>query len=137
MQRKQPCFCAFCCYFGVVSGQMSKPKVVILGGGFGGIFTALEIGGAADVTLVNDADHFIFTPMLYEYLSGEVEAWHIAPKYNELLDERVRLVRGEVKDIDLQRREALIEGQPGPISYDVLVLAVGGVTNYAGVEGAA
>jgi NADH dehydrogenase len=112
-------------------------RILIVGGGFGGTFTALELAGAGEVTLVSGEDHFLFTPMLYEYLSGEVEAWHIAPQYKELLDERVRLVRGEVRDIDLTRREAMIEGQSNPIVYDVLVMAVGGVTNYAGVEGAA
>src|SRR5215208_1721513 len=72
---------------------MSKAKIVILGGGFGGLFTALELGGSADVTLVSDADHFLFTPMLYEYLSGEVEAWHIAPRYAELRRARARARR--------------------------------------------
>ena len=53
---------------------MARPRVVILGGGFAGLFTALELGsGDVDVTLVTDEDHFLFTPMLYEYLSGEVE----------------------------------------------------------------
>jgi len=111
-------------------------RILIIGGGFGGIFTALELAGEGEVTLVSTEDHFLFTPMLYEYLSGEVEAWHIAPQYKELLDERIRLVRGEVTDIDLKAREASVEGQPEPLAYDVLVLAVGGVTNYAGVEGA-
>ena len=59
---------------------MSEPRILILGGGFGGVFTALNLTGAGDVTLVSDEDHFLFTPMLYEYLSGEVEEWHIAPK---------------------------------------------------------
>jgi NADH dehydrogenase len=114
---------------------MSKPKIVILGGGFGGIFTALEIGGAADVTLVNDADHFIFTPMLYEYLSGEVEAWHIAPKYNELLDENVHLVKSAATGVDLKSQTVTLANQQ-TLNYDVLVLALGGITNYVGVEGA-
>ena len=115
---------------------MSKPKVVILGGGFGGIFTALEIGGAADVTLVNDADHFIFTRMLYEYLSGEVEAWHIAPKYNELMDETVHLVQSAATEVDLKSQTVTLANQKS-LNYDVLVLALGGITNYVGVEGAA
>ena len=114
---------------------MSKAKIVILGGGFGGIFTALEIGGAADVTLVNDADHFIFTPMLYEYLSGEVEAWHIAPKYNELLDESVHLVQSAATEVDLKSQSVTLANQQ-TLNYDVLVLALGGITNYVGVEGA-
>jgi demethylphylloquinone reductase len=114
---------------------MSKPKIVILGGGFGGIFTALELAGAADVTLVSDADHFIFTPMLYEYLSGEVEAWHIAPRYSELLEDNVHYVQSVVNGIDLKSQTVSLANQQ-TLNYDVLVLALGGITNYVGVEGA-
>jgi len=114
---------------------MSKAKILILGGGFGGIFTALELAGSADVSLVTDADHFLFTPMLYEYLSGEVAAWHIAPRYDELLDDNVHIVQGTVTGVDLKSQTvALANSQK--LNYDVLVLAVGGITNYVGVEGA-
>jgi demethylphylloquinone reductase len=115
---------------------MSKPKVVILGGGFGGLFTALELAGAADVTLVSDCDHFLFTPMLYEYLSGEVEAWHIAPRYDELLDNDVHLVQSYATAVDLKAQTVTVPTYEKILNYDVLVLAVGGITNYAGVEGA-
>ncbi len=108
---------------------------VIVGGGFGGLFVALELSGKGKVTLISDEDHFLFTPMLYEYVSGEVEAWHIAPKYNELLDEDVNLVKDNVVEIDLGNRVVKLAGR-ADISYDALVLALGGVTNYAGVEGA-
>ncbi|HEU4835378.1 MAG TPA: NAD(P)/FAD-dependent oxidoreductase [Pyrinomonadaceae bacterium] len=114
---------------------MSKAKIVILGGGFGGLFTALEIAGAADVTLVSDSDHFLFTPMLYEYLSGEVEAWHIAPRYDELLEDNVHCVQGAATGIDLKSQTVSLANQQ-TLNYDVLVLAVGGITNYVGVEGA-
>ena len=63
---------------------MAQSRIVILGGGFGGLFTALELAGSGEVTLVSEDDHFLFTPMLYEYLSGEVEEWHIAPQYHAL-----------------------------------------------------
>lgn len=114
---------------------MSKAKILILGGGFGGLFTALEIAGSADVTLISDADHFLFTPMLYEYLSGEVEAWHIAPRYDELLDENVTLVTSAVSSIDVTSQSVTLANQR-TLNYDVLVLALGGITNYVGVEGA-
>ncbi len=127
----------------------AKPRVLIVGGGFGGLFTALELAGTGEVTLVSDEDHFLFTPMLYEYLSGEVEEWHIAPKYEELMNENVTLVRGQVRDIDLAAQIATVDFNVpantasqnlsdawGSLRYDILVLAVGGVTNYAGVEGA-
>jgi NADH dehydrogenase len=114
----------------------NQPHIVIIGGGFGGLFTALGLSGAGDVTLISDEDHFLFAPLLYEYLSGEVEAWHIAPPYNELLDERVRVVRGEVTEVDLQAREVRIAGRDRPLNYDVLVLAAGAITNYWNIEGA-
>jgi demethylphylloquinone reductase len=115
---------------------MTQAKIVILGGGFAGLFTALDLAGSADVTLVSDADHFLFTPMLYEYLSGEVEAWHIAPTYDELLDENVRFVQSSVTGIDLASQTVFLEAHKQTLNYDVLILAVGGISNYAGVEGA-
>lgn len=115
--------------------QMPKSRVVILGGGFGGLFTALELAGSHDVTLVTDSDHFVFTPMLYEYFSGEVEAWHIGPRYDELLDSNVNLVVSQAIAVDLDAKTVSLYKRDA-LSYDVLVLAVGGVTNYAGVPGA-
>lgn len=115
---------------------MSQPRIVILGGGFAGLFTALDLAGSGEVTLVSEEEHFLFTPMLYEYLSGEVEAWHIAPKYSELLDENVRFVRGLVTSVDLASQSVSLAGYQEDLQYDVLVLAVGGITNYVGVPGA-
>jgi demethylphylloquinone reductase len=114
-----------------------EQRIVIVGGGFAGLFTALDLAGAGDVSLISDEDHFLFAPMLYEYLSGEVEAWHIAPRYKELLDENVNLVQDKVANIDLEKHSVTFETGREPFTYDVLVLAVGGVSNYAGVAGAA
>ncbi len=113
-----------------------KKKVLIIGGGFGGLFTALDLAGDADVTLVSDTDHFCFRPLLYEYLSGEVEAWHIAPHYQELFGDEINFVRGTVEAVDLQNQTAKVAMRQDLISYDVLVLAVGGVTNFWNVAGA-
>jgi NADH dehydrogenase len=74
--------------------------------------------------------------MLYEYLSGEVEEWHIAPRYTELFDDNVNLIQGRVTQINIDAQTVTVENQPNPLAYDVLVLALGGVTNFAGVEGA-
>ncbi len=115
---------------------MSKKKVLIVGAGFGGLFTALDLANNADVTLVSDTEHFCFRPLLYEYLSGEVEAWHIAPVYKELFGDEIKLVRGSVENIDFQKQTAKISTQDDLISYDALVLAVGGTTNFWNVKGA-
>src|SRR5713226_7594329 len=85
--------------------QAKTTKILIVGGGFGGLFTALDLNDIGSVTLINDEDHFLFKPMLYEYLSGEVEAWHIAPDYKELLVEGTSFIRGEVTGINLDTRE--------------------------------
>ena len=114
----------------------TKPKILILGGGFGGLFTSLGLVDTFEVTLVNDADHFLFKPMLYEYFSGEVEEWHIAPKYKEILDEKIRFMQTEVSAIDLSAQEVTLKSRQNVLQYDILVLALGGVTNYANVEGA-
>lgn len=115
---------------------MAQPRILILGGGFGGLFTALDLAGSGDVTLVSNADHFLFTPMLYEYLSGEVEAWHIAPRFDELVDDDVRLIKDQVNAVNLEAQSVSFEGGTQTVNYDVLVLALGGITNFAGVEGA-
>jgi NADH dehydrogenase len=88
------------------------------------------------VTLVSEADHFLFTPMLYEYLSREVEAWHIAPRFDELLEENVHFVQSYATAIDLKAQTVSVPTYEKILNYDMLVLAIGGVTNYAGVEGA-
>jgi NADH dehydrogenase len=100
------------------------------------VFTALELAGSGDVTLVSEEDHFLFTPMLYEYLSGEVEAWHIAPRFDELLEQNVRFVQSKATGIDLSSQSISLANNNETLNYDVLVLALGGITNYVGVEGA-
>ena len=88
-----------------------RARIMVVGGGFGGLFTALSLAGAGAVTLVSNEENFLHTPLLYEYLSGEVEAWHIAPPYRELLDERVEFVQGAATDIDFDKREVAVAGR--------------------------
>ena len=113
-----------------------RASIVVVGGGYGGLFTALQLQGAGDVTLISNEPNFLCAPLLYEYLSGEVEAWHIAPEYRELLGERTRFVQGACVGVDFDAREVAVAGRVRPIPYDYLVLAVGGVTNFWGIEGA-
>jgi demethylphylloquinone reductase len=111
-------------------------KILVIGGGHGGLFTALEMVGKGDVTLVSETDYFCFKPLLYEYLSGEVEAWHIAPYYKELFDEEINFIKAKVENIDFTANSVKLSTRKNAINYDVLVLAVGGVTNFWNVKGA-
>jgi len=113
-----------------------RRKVVIIGGGFGGLFTALDLANDAEVTLISDSDHFTFRPLLYEYLSGEVEAWHIAPDYKELFGSEINFVRGAVEAIDFENKTVRVSMRDDNFRYDALCLAVGGVTNFWNVAGA-
>lgn len=109
-------------------------RIGILGGGFGGLYTALRLsqlpweGTPPIITLVDHRDRFLFLPLLYELVTGELQTWEVAPPYEELLaGTQVRFRQAEVMGIDLdQKRVALSDG--APLEYDRLVLALGGTT---------
>ena len=69
---------------------LARQDVVVLGGGFGGLYTALRLRSldwgempCPRVTLVDRSDRFAFLPMLYELTTGEVSCWEVAPKFDE------------------------------------------------------
>jgi NADH:ubiquinone reductase (non-electrogenic) len=89
--------------------NFTRNRIVVVGGRVGGLFMALNLAGEGEVTLASRSGRFLFTPLLYEYLSGEVEAWRIAPDYRELLDENVRTAIG--LRIDYSRLPALLQSR--------------------------
>ncbi|WP_445633823.1 NAD(P)/FAD-dependent oxidoreductase [Nostoc sp. DSM 114161] len=119
-------------------------RICILGGGFGGLYTALRLSQLPwestqkpEIVLVDRSDRFLFSPFLYELLTGELQTWEIAPPFEELLQGTgVRFYQGVVSGIDIdQQRINLHEGPEIP--YDRLVLALGGETPLDLVPGAA
>jgi len=109
-------------------------SICILGGGFGGLYTALALSklnwedGQPDIVLVDQRDRFVFAPLLYELVTGELQTWEIAPPYEELLaNTGVRFHQSGVEQIDLgEKQVSLTDGTQ--LSYDRLVLALGGET---------
>lgn len=114
-------------------------QTLILGGGFTGLFAALHLSHhhyPRSTILIDRHDRFCFKPLLYEYFDGEMDAEQVVPPYDELLHESgVMFVRDCVESIDLQQRQVkLVGGDSYP--YSNLVLALGSVNGYFGVEGA-
>lgn len=113
--------------------------VVFVGLGFGGLYTLRRlVDGAIEgmrVTAVDRRDRFVFTPLLYEYLVGELAPDVIAPRFADLVPEGVELVTDEVRAIDVRARTIeLASGRT--LTFDVLVLSPGSVPAFHGVEGA-
>ncbi len=118
-------------------------RICILGGGFGGLYTALRLSQLAweksekpEIVLVDQSDRFLFSPLLYELLTGELQSWEIAPPFTELLaGTGVRFYQSVVAGIDIQDQRVQLQNGP-EIPYDRLVLALGGETPMDMVPGA-
>ena len=120
-----------------------QPRICILGGGFGGLHTALRLSQLPfsktekpEIVLVDRRDRFLFVPLLYELLTGELQTWEIAPPFAELLQNTgVRFCQGTVSGIDLESKRVQLHDGP-EIPCDRLVLALGGETPLDMVKGA-
>lgn len=119
-------------------------RICILGGGFGGLYTALRLTqfpwgevGQPEITLVDQNDRFVFLPLLYELVTEEMADWEIAPRFEEVLkDTGVRFCQERVMGIDLEQRQVkLAAGET--LHWDRLVLALGGETPLEEIPGVA
>lgn len=127
-----------------MSEPAQKPRIVILGGGFGGVYTAMALEKAQrgrddfEIILVNSENYFVFQPMLPEVISGTIGLTDVVSPLRRLLPRTDIHVR-EVESVDLQRRT--VTTSPGfqphahVIPYDHLVLGLGTVTDFRGLPG--
>ncbi len=119
-------------------------QICILGGGFGGLYTALRLSQLPwreipkpEITLVDQNDRFVFLPLLYELLTGELQTWEIAPPYAELLaNTGIRFQQAPVRGINIHTKRVHL-GNENELGYDRLVLALGGETPLDMVPGVA
>lgn len=117
-------------------------RIVIVGGGFGGAYTAMALEhamlrrGDLDVTLINRSNFFLYYPLLPEVLSGGVEPRHVVVPLRTLF-KGVRVIEADVRSVDEGRREvlALRDGMQEFLPYDQLVLATGAEANLAAFPG--
>ena len=121
-----------------------QPIVLILGGGFGGLYTALRLSQLPwdnspkpKITVVDRNDRFVFYPLLYELLTGELQTWEIAPPFVELLQNTgIMFHQGVVSNINLQEKRVKFQDNL-EIICDRLVLALGGETPTKSTPGVA
>ena len=117
----------------------SRPRVLVLGGGFAGIGAAQNLRKSdVEVVLVDKHDYHTFQPLLYQVATGLLEQPAVGHPIRGLFhkQENIRVHQDEVTAIDLDAREVSFS-ELEPLSYDYLVLALGAEVNFFGVEGAA
>jgi len=110
-----------------------EPHVLILGGGFGGLWAARSLASApVRITLVDRANHHLFQPLLYQVATAGLSAVDIAAPLRHLLRSQpnVEVRLDEVLEIDVAQRRVRLEG--GSLDYDFLIVATGATHTYFG-----
>lgn len=106
-------------------------KVVVVGGGFGGLYAARAMTSSAlQVTLVDRRNFHLFQPLLYQVATGGLSPANIAAPLRNLLRRRARVLMAEVVDFDLPGRRVLLAD--GELPFDSLIVAAGAEFNYFG-----
>ena len=121
-----------------------KSRVLIIGGGFAGLYAAMRLDRTLarrpeiEVTLVNRENFFLFTPMLHEVAASDLDITHIVNPIRKLL-RRVKFFHGEVESIDLPGKRVRLFHGPSrhehELGYDYLIIALGSTTNFFGLPG--
>ena len=110
-------------------------RVVILGGGFGGLAAARSLNSLpVQVTLVDRRNFHLFQPLLYQAATGWLSPANITSTLRAILkrQKNARVLLGEVESIDTERRRVLLDGGTGEIAYDTLIVATGSRPFYFG-----
>jgi NADH:ubiquinone reductase (H+-translocating) len=120
----------------------SKKRILILGGGFGGVYTARHLErlfkrrSDVEIVLVSQDNFLLMTPLLFEVFSGILDVRHCSFPIRAFL-RTARFVEATVRGIDLERQVVHLDaaGESGELAYDQLVLALGAMTNRVMIPG--
>ncbi len=117
--------------------NLKSDPIVVVGGGFGGLATVQSLLAKSDgtsVILIDEGNRFLFKPLLYELLSGELQLWEVAPKYSDLASELGFIFLQDcVVEID-EIEQKLITSSEIAITYSQLVISTGVTTDYSLLE---
>ncbi len=122
------------------NGTHERPRIVVVGGGFGGLQAALKLAKLpVDVTLIDRRNFHLFQPLAYQVATGALSSGEIAYPLRRIFRRRrnVRVLLAEVTDVDLENRLVYVEpvideAQPETVAYDTLIVAGGSEYNYFG-----
>src|ERR1700746_4038710 len=129
-----------------VTRRLRKKRIVILGGGFGGVYAAIHLEkllareSTVEICLVSRDNFFLFTPMLHEIAASDLEVTNIVNPLRKLLH-KVEVLVGDVNELDLPNSRVTISHSHNNhlqvLHYDHLVIALGSVTNFYNLPGLA
>jgi NADH dehydrogenase len=117
----------------IAQASTSLPRIVVVGAGFAGLtFCRKFPGGLAHITVIDRQNHHLFQPLLYQVATAGLSAVDIAQPIRSILRHKpdLEVLMAEVKTFDLATRKVILT--QGEISYDYLVLAMGGMPSYFG-----
>jgi len=122
----------------------NKTRVLILGGGFGGLYAALQFEKRKDprfeITVVNRENFFLFTPMLHEIAASDLDLTNIVNPVRKMI-RHINFFCGDVDKIDVEHKRVTVshgfDRHSHDLEYDHLVLALGSVTNFFNLPGVA
>ena len=120
---------------------MAQPRIVIVGGGFGGLAAAKALKKApAEITLIDRTNHHLFQPLLYQVATSILAPSQIGFPIKGILrsQKNTTVIMGEVNGIDKDNKRVFVsdaDSRDEPLSYDYLILATGASHSCFGATG--
>src|ERR1700761_82577 len=117
---------------------MAQPKIIIVGGGFGGLAAAKALRKCpAKITLIDRTNHHLFQPLLYQVATAALTPSQIATPIRSVLrkQKNTTVILGEVTGVDQDKKVVFVtdaDRQNVPVEYDYLILATGATHSYFG-----
>jgi NADH dehydrogenase len=116
-------------------GSGSEPRVLIIGGGFGGLAAAKSLRKQpVNVIVIDKTNHHLFQPLLYQVATSTLSSSDIATPIRQILrnQKNATVFLGDVTSIDLRSRTFFVDNQKAPVPYDFLIFATGAEQSYFG-----